>query len=174
RERTSDRNPLLLATRELRRTSVGLVAETDPREPLPRTDERVRPAHLQYDPRPLHHVPERRPVREELEVLEHHSDSPPDVRQVGLAVGDLDVVEEDLAVLRLLEPVQTAKQRALAGAARADDADDLAAANGEVHVAQHLEVAEAFAEALGAQDHVVIHGFGTCRRGGRRRAPAAT
>ena len=47
-----------------------------------------------------------------------------------------------------LEPVDRAAQRRLAGAGRADDDDDLALADGEVDVLEHVQVAEVLVDAL--------------------------
>src|SRR5207245_10451908 len=55
-------------------------------------------------------------VREELEVLEDHADLRAEPGEVGLRVADRDAVDEDLAALERLEPVDRLDQGALAGA----------------------------------------------------------
>ena len=77
-----------------------------------------------------------RHVREEVELLEDHPDPLADeVELVARLAGararplaDVLALEEDLALLGRLEQVDAAQQRALAGAARPDHADDLARA----------------------------------------------
>ena len=69
---------------------------------------------------------EHREVREEVERLEDHPDLAPDGGDVAHVVGELDAVDDDLAALVLLEPVDGADERRLAGAGRAEDDDHLA------------------------------------------------
>ena len=65
-------------------------------------------------------------VREQVEVLEHHADLAADLVDVLEVVGQLDAVDDDLALLVLLQPVDAADQRRLAGAGRPADDDPLA------------------------------------------------
>src|SRR5205807_2404261 len=58
-----------------------------------------------------------------------------------------------LACIDRDQPVDTAQQRGLAAAARADDGDDLAVADVERDVAKHLERAVVLAERIDADAH---------------------
>ena len=53
----------------------------------------------------------------------------------------VDAVDDDVALLVLLEAVDAADQRRLAGARGAGDDDALAAHDAQVDVAQHVEIA---------------------------------
>ena len=68
-----------------------------------------------------------RQMREQVEVLEHHADFAAhfvDALEVG---GQLDAVDDDLALLVLFEPVDAADQRRFARARGPGDDDALAA-----------------------------------------------
>ena len=60
--------------------------------------------------------------------------------------GDLLALQLDPAGVDRLEQVDAAQQRRLAGAGRADQADDLVLGELEVDPAQHLELAEGLVE----------------------------
>ena len=95
---------------------------------------------------------------EEVELLEDHADPLADEVEVpallagarARALADVVALEEDLALLGRLEQVDAAQQRALAGAARAEDADDFAFGDVEVDAFEDLELAEALVDALRA------------------------
>src|SRR5690242_7605699 len=120
----------------------------------------------------LDHVLHRGLVREEVEPLEHH----PDLRAlagdarfrvldelpVPLPVSDQVVVHRDRPGVDLLQVVDAADERRLAGAGCADDADGFALRHGERNALQHLEPAEAL---------VYVDRFHHCV--GRHRAPRA-
>src|ERR1700733_79401 len=96
-------------------------------------------------------------MRPEREMLKHHADMGPDLRQLSVAHddaaagnADLLAVEIDLAGIRAFEPVDTAEQRRLAGARGAQHADGLGLLNLETDIAQHFEIAEM----LGYSDHI--------------------
>ena len=84
--------------------------------------------HLAHPDRRQRAVLEDGQVREQVEVLEHHADLAPDLVDALEVVGELDAVDDDAALLVLLQPVDAADQRRLAGARRAADDDALAAA----------------------------------------------
>ena len=67
-------------------------------------------------------------MREQVEVLEHHADFAPHLVHRLEVVGQFDAVDDDLAFLMLLEPVDAADERRLAGTGRSGDDDALAAA----------------------------------------------
>ena len=77
---------------------------------------------------------------EQVEVLEHHAHLAPEQVYVGLAVQDIDPVDLDPSSAGLFQPVEAAQEGALAGAGRADDADDLSFADLAVDVAQDGEL----------------------------------
>ncbi len=65
-------------------------------------------------------------------MLEDHADAPPQRLQFTLAKpADLATFDEDLPGIGSLQAVQAADQRRLAGAAAADDAENLALAHGQ-------------------------------------------
>jgi hypothetical protein len=103
-------------------------------------------------------------VRKEVELLEDHPDPLPHPRDVGAAAGDLLALEVDPARVERLEQVDAAEERALAGAARADDDEHLAWVDLEVDPVEHEVVAEALPDRLKADDRAVC-GRGACRRG---------
>ena len=80
-------------------------------------------------------------MREEVEVLEHHADLAADLVDLLQVVGELDAVDDDLALLVLLQPVDAADHGRLAGAGRPADDDALAARDVQVDVLQHMELA---------------------------------
>src|ERR1700687_1833642 len=57
-------------------------------------------------------------MREQLEMLEHHTDAGAQLRQIGLGVVDLDAVEDDLPALERLQRVDAFYQRRLSRAGR--------------------------------------------------------
>ena len=67
---------------------------------------------------------------------------------------ELDAVDEDAPGVVLLEAVDAADHRRLAGAGRADDDDDLLAGDVEVDVAQRLERAEELLHADQLEHHL--------------------
>ena len=74
-------------------------------------------------------------MREEVELLEHHAHVATDAVDIGLGVGDGLAVDENLAGGGLLEAVQAAQERGLAGAGGADDADHLSLLDVDVDAA---------------------------------------
>ena len=64
---------------------------------------------------------------------------------------DVVAVDDDASLVDRLEQVDAAKERGLAGARRADQADDLVLVDGEVDAAQHLDLAEGLVDVLDAQ-----------------------
>ena len=66
-------------------------------------------------------------MRKEVEVLEHHADLAAHLVDVLQVVGELDAVDDDAALLVLLQPVDAADHGRLARAGRPADDDPLAA-----------------------------------------------
>ena len=87
------------------------------------------------------HVVEHRQVAEQREVLEGAADA-----DVGDAVRrpaqDAAALEQDVAGARRVEPAEAVEQRRLAGAVRADQAEDLALPHVERDVVERDDAAE--------------------------------
>src|SRR5581483_4753938 len=126
-------------------------------------------------------VLERRLVREEVEALEDHADLRPlagdallrvlDELPLLLPVADEVAVHRDPAAVDLLQVVDAADERRLAGPGRPDDADRLPLLDVERDALQHLEPTEALVHVLRAHDDVghrvlqAVTGFqAACRR----------
>ena len=109
--------------------------------------------------RRLDDVLQRRAVREQVEVLEHHADVAALLGGVTgrhlvqlvapLAVADQIAVDIQPARIDLLEMVDAAQERRLARARRADHAQHLALADLQRDALEHLQGAEALADLLG-------------------------
>ena len=94
------------------------------------------------------HILQSSQMRIEVEVLEDHPDAAANTGDAARMCVHFLAFEYDAAALDLLEAVDAAQERRLAGAARADEADNLALA----HIQAELVDDGARAEAL---DHVV-------------------
>ena len=94
---------------------------------------------------------------EEVERLEHHADFAPHLVDALEVAGEFDAVDADHAALMLLEPVDAADQRRLARAGRAADDDALAAADGQIDRAQHMERAVPFVHVDEFDDRIARH-----------------
>ena len=87
-------------------------------------------------------VAQHRALLEQVEALEDHADVLPGLEQVAAAeLHHVAPVDAHRAGGRPLEEVDTAHERALAGAAQADDAEDLPVLDAEVDVPQCMDVA---------------------------------
>ena len=87
-------------------------------------------------------VAQHRALLEQVEALEDHADVLPGLEQVAAAeLRHVAPVDAHRAGGRPLEEVDTAHERALAGAAQADDAEDLPVLDAEVDVPQCVDVA---------------------------------
>src|ERR1700730_17402789 len=85
-------------------------------------------------------------MRKQVEMLEHHADLAADLVDLLEVRGEFDAVDDDLARLMLLESVDAADHRRLAGARRPADQDALAARYVEIDVAEHVKVAVPFVD----------------------------
>src|SRR5690606_2073914 len=83
-------------------------------------------------------------VREKIERLEHHADFGADFIDVPEVVGELDAVDDDLALLVFFETVDAADERRFSGARRSADDNLLTFFHGEVDVPQHVKLAKPF------------------------------
>ncbi|MEZ5863168.1 MAG: hypothetical protein R3D25_03510 [Geminicoccaceae bacterium] len=94
-----------------------------------------------------------REVLEEVELLVDEGEAGLlGVARPGRPVGP--AVEGDAAAIRLVDAAQDVHGRRLARAVLADEAEDLALAQGEAHAVQHLDAEEALREAVEAEDLV--------------------
>ena len=75
---------------------------------------------------------------------------------VRLEAGDALAVEDDVATGRLVDARDQVEQRRLAGAVRADHADDLAPVDVEIEIVDDLEAAEGHRDALQIEEPVVL------------------
>ena len=96
-------------------------------------------------------------VLKKVEALEYHAHVRAVFRRVHAAPDDVFPVIEYLAGGRRFKEVDTAQKRRLAGAGRADDADNVALFYGEVNVAQDLMRAEGLGEMVYLQ-YFLAHG----------------
>jgi hypothetical protein len=163
-QRPGDRHPLLLAAGQLRRDLVGLGADAHPVQQFAGAPLGIGLGLLAHLDRPQGDVLQHRFVREQVEALEDHADVAAQPGQLLALVGQPHPVDADLALLDGLQPVDGAAQRGLPRAGGADDDDDLAPADGEVDVLQHVELAEPLVDVvqhdqwLPADSSEVCHG----------------
>src|SRR5207237_5687519 len=140
-QRASDGHALLFASGEPPRQAGRFVRETHlieaPAGAL--ADVRVGGAqHLERVP----HVLQPGPVVEELEILEDDPDVAPQVRNPDLAdPSDVLAADQDLPAGGLLRAEEEPQERALAGAGRAGEPDELALLDAQGDVVQHGGVA---------------------------------
>ena len=81
-----------------------------------------------------------------------------DVRRRGAV--ERPAVEPDVAAVRPVEPAQAIEQRGLAGAVRTDQADDAARGDGEAHVLERDDAAEAHGDVGDFQQRRISADFG--------------
>ena len=83
-------------------------------------------------------------IVEEVEGLEHHAHSAAVSRNIKTTAQHILIMIEDLAVGGILQQIDAAQQRGLAGAGSADDGDHIALPDGEIDVPQDLMGTEGF------------------------------
>ena len=135
RERSGDRDPLLLTTRDGGGELPRLVGETDAAEQLERP---LAPLARRPEPAELHgqdDVVDQRDRRQQLEELEDDADRPsPPLRRRPLAqVVHCRPVDPDLAARRAVDARDHVDERALAAAGLPDHGDELPRADLEAH-----------------------------------------
>src|SRR4029078_5075683 len=112
-------------------------------------------------------------MRKQVKALEHHADLAPDFVDPSQVRPKLDAVDDDLTFLEFLQLVYATDQCRLPRTRRTADHDALTLGNIEVDVAQDVEIAVPFIEALDANDRVCAHGptlsCGDARSAGSRR-----
>ena len=94
-------------------------------------------------------------VREQVVGLKDEAEPAADLDRVDRGVGDHLAVEEDVAVVDLLEQVGAAQHRRLARAGGADHRDRLVLGDLEVDPVQDLAVAERLGDAAELEDRRV-------------------
>jgi len=112
--RTGDGHPLLLTARELPGVLAGLLGDAHLREQLHPELLGGRLAHPSHLTRCERDVVQHGEVGEQVELLEHHARLPPHLLDVAQVAGQLDAVDDDAALVVLLEAVDAADQRRLA------------------------------------------------------------
>ena len=84
-------------------------------------------------------------MHQKVELLKDHRHAAAGLAKLLLAHGqNVFAVDEDLPVGGGIQPVEAADQRALARAAHADDAVDIALVNGQADVAQGVNLAAGY------------------------------
>src|SRR5579864_153187 len=163
-----DGHALLLAAGKLAGIRAGLVLQADPREQRTRALDRVRPRFPAHMNRGFDDILECRQMREQVEALEYHADRgalAADVALVHLvetlaafAIADELAIDVQASGIDPLEMIDAAQERALAGARRSDQAQDLAGGHFEVDTFQHLVAAVALAHRFGAHHRTRARG----------------
>ena len=101
---------------------------------------------------------------EDVEVLQHHADAPPQVAAVDAV--KVDAVQEDAAVRKVVEAPQQPDQGAFAGPGGTDDGQLLARCDVQGNILEHWLVL-AVGEAQMAELHGALEAFRQCGRFGR-------
>ncbi|MGY4443930.1 hypothetical protein ACVW04_006749 [Bradyrhizobium sp. LM2.3] len=152
RQRARNRDALLLAAGELRRMCVGLLGEPHLHQQGTAALECLRTRLLLHIERTFDDVLQHRPVRKQIEALEHHRDLGADFHDRRRVAVDLQSLDADLAAVVAFEPVDTAQDGGLAGAGRTDDADHLALLHRRRDALEHLVLAKTLVD-VGKLDH---------------------
>ena len=87
-------------------------------------------------------------MREEVEVLKHHADFPPNRINVADIIGQLDTINNDFALLMLLQPVDATDEGGFSRAGWPTDDNSLALINGQVEIFENMEVPVPLVHAL--------------------------
>ena len=161
RQRSSDGDSLLLTTRQLGRVLERLLGDAHSVEQLERELlglVTARAADLDGSERDVLQAGE---MREEVERLEHHADLAADGRDVADVVRQLDAIDDDVAALMFLEPVDGPDKRGFARARRSRDEDDLLRLHGQAHALEDMQLAEPLMD-IAAHDDAVLLGDIDC------------
>jgi hypothetical protein len=170
-QRPRDRHALLLTTGELVRVRVGPRRQPDALEHRPGEVVGVAARHPVDQPGRQGDVVEHAHVREQVEGLEHHPHPCPDGVGVLPWVGDVLAVEQDDAVVDVLQEVDGPQEGGLARPGRPDQDDAPVRVHVEVDAVQHDVRAERLAHALHPQERL-SRGQGREQSPGHRSAPA--
>ncbi len=148
RQRASDADALLLAAADLRWIAILLRGQPDQIEQRQHGGFDVGTARTGQFER-QRDVVEHRARRQQVEVLEDHADLAACLAQrTGRQQHQVAPADDDIAFVRPREQVDGAHERALAGAASADDAEHLALRDRQVDVAQRIDPAARAGETL--------------------------
>src|SRR3954454_3965509 len=136
--------------------------KADPAEPFLRDRARLRFLEAPDFAQPEHHVAGGCQVRKQVEALENHPGHRPLARQFAVvqaaalpaftAIADRFPVQDNAAILEILQEIDAAQESGLARSARSDDRDDLTGIHGQVDALQDLDHAEALAQALDLEE----------------------
>src|SRR6185437_710193 len=105
----------------------------------------------------------------------HHLEGAADAEAadaVGLAAEHIPALEGDRAAVAPQEAVEQVEERRLAGAVGADDAEDLALADGESHLLHRAQSTEGLGEIADDEDRLAGAGGSGVRRLGRGLRPS--
>ena len=103
-------------------------------------------------------------MRKQVEGLKQHADLAAHLVDILQVVGEFDAIDDNIALLMLLQPVDATHQRGFAGAGRAADNDALATRHLQVNVLQYMKRAEPFVYGTHLNDGRGIgHGVGSWR-----------
>ena len=152
---TSDGHALFLTTGQAAHGGVRELFESHARQMLHRNFFSLGLAHLFERDGRKRAVVEHIHVVEQVKALEHHTDVLTQFVNVAALGREILAVEPDVARVRGLEQVEAAQEGRLARTRGADDGDDLAGVNGQVDALEHLERAEALAQALDADERLI-------------------
>ena len=136
-----NRDALLLTARQHPRIFLCLFGDLDLFQEMHRGFLGLLARGLSYPDWRQGQVFEDRQMREQIEVLKHHTHLAADLVDVFQVIGQHRPVNHDLALLMLFQRVEAADQCRLARPRGAGDDDPLALVDGQVDVAQHMECA---------------------------------
>ncbi|CDX20985.1 6-pyruvoyl-tetrahydropterin synthase [Mesorhizobium plurifarium] len=139
-QRPRDRHALLLTARELARILMRLIRYPDLLEEMHGYLSGLPFWYLADPDRGEGAVLEDSQVWKEIEVLEHHPDFATDFLDLFEVVGQLNAVDDDLARLMVLEPVDAADHGRFAGAGWPANDDPLSTAHSQIDVSQGMKI----------------------------------
>ncbi len=142
RQRAGNRHALLLAARQFRRVMVGALRQTDFGQQLARQLFRIGLLRAAYADRAEGDIFQRRQVREQIELLEHHAGFLADQPIVHFRIVGFQAVDDQIAAGDFFQLVDAAQQGGFAGAGRPDDHHHFAFVDLQIDVVQHLGLAK--------------------------------
>ncbi len=164
RERTHDRNALLLTAGESIGEFIGLGLQPEAAQQLIGARSRLVIAQAEHLARCKGHVLAHGHMREEVERLEHDADLAADGVLVDPARRDVETLDQDPAAVDRLQQIDAPQERRLARPACSDQTHDLVVVDGEIDATQHLELAEPLVEPFDPQGRFVHATPPACRR----------
>jgi hypothetical protein len=174
RQRPGDAGALLLTSGQLARVFVDLAAETDTFEQCPGVAFRIGAADSSNTCRTFDHVLQHGHVRKQIEGLKHHAHPFANVGDLSggvldhpivrrPAVADELPVEQYFAMIVFFEKIQAAQKRALSGAARSDDHQNLAFPDFEIDALENPILSEALLQIPDLENGVAHERTFQCR-----------